>query len=155
MVGTELIPKLHAMHLQEPAMQAQTGIDPAMVGYIARASAAYRLSVYSRYLDESELEQLRAIYRNNQQAWPPLIALVRRLMQQGVAPSDPEAQTAAQTWLGLTSPFFTDGPATRAKMRRAAEEVPDLLNNTGIDRAMIQFLRTAAGLENGETALGK
>lgn len=141
-----LLVKSAQMMMQEPNMQAQTGIDPTMMSYIALALAEKRLQIYARYLDQAEMQRMRSSYGKNGPAWLPLITQVRALMQAGVAPDSSEAQAAAQQWETLTRAFAGENPSTRQKLRMAYEQEPALLTRTGVDQALLEFVR-AAGTE--------
>ncbi|HEY9104538.1 MerR family transcriptional regulator [Chitinimonas sp.] len=136
-----LLPKLHTMYQQEAKLQADTGIDPAMLAYIGQAMAQSRLAIYARYLDEDEMVRLRANYGRNMQAWPALVANVRRLMQAGTPPEQTEARALAREWYELTAQFAGHDPRTREKLRQAMEQEPALLEGSGIDLAMLDYLR--------------
>lgn len=139
----DLLVKSAQMMLQETSIQTQTGIAPAMMAYIARALAERRLEIYARYLDQTEMTRMRSSYGKNGPAWLPLIAQVRALMQAGAAPESAAAQAAAQEWEGLTREFAGDDPRTREKLRTAFEQEPKLLARTGIDQALLAFVRAA------------
>lgn len=136
-----LLPKLHTMYQQEAKLQTDTGIDPAMLAYIGQAMAQSRLAIYARYLDEEEMVRMRANYGRNMQAWPALVANVRKLMQAATPPEHAEAQALAREWYALTAQFAGDDPRTRDKLRQAMEKEPALLEGSGIDLAMLDYLR--------------
>ncbi|WP_374356492.1 MerR family transcriptional regulator, partial [Chitinimonas sp.] len=126
-----LLVKSAQMMRQESSMQAQTGIDPAMLNYITGALAAKRLAIYARYLDEAEMARMRQHYGKNPGGWLPLIAHVRQLMNEGISADSAEARAAAAKWEALTSEFAGTDPATRLKLRRALDEQPEVLMRTG------------------------
>jgi DNA-binding transcriptional MerR regulator len=136
-----LIPKMHAMYKHEPSIQAQTGIDVPMLQYVGQAAAKFRLTIYAKYLDDAEMARMSLHYGGNAAEWPPLIATIRTLMQAGIPVTAPEAREAVARWQALTSNFLGTDPATRAKTRTAMENEPELLNGTGIDLAMLDYVR--------------
>ncbi|GAB3255662.1 MerR family transcriptional regulator [Chitinimonas naiadis] len=138
-----LLPKLHTMYHREDNLQAQTGLNPALMAYIGRAQAVSRFAIYARYLDETEMIRFRANYGTNMSAWPALIAIVHRLMQAQVPSDHPDAKAAAAQWHSLTESFAGSDPRTREKMRTAMENEPALLEGTGINLAMLDYLRAA------------
>lgn len=146
LMGDSLIPKMHAMYKQEASIQAQTGIDLPMLQYVGQAAAQFRLTIYAKYLDEADMVRMRQHYGGDAAAWPPLIATVRALMQDGTPTTDPAARAAAERWQALASKFLGTDPATRAKARLAMENEPELLNGTGMDLAMLDYLRAAVSL---------
>lgn len=139
----DLLVKSAQMMLQETSIQTQTGIAPNMMAYIAQALAERRLEIYARYLDPAEMQRMRASYGKNGQAWLPLIAQVRALMQAGAAPESAAAQAAAQEWERLTQEFAGEDTRTREKLRNAFEQEPKLLARTGVDQALLAFVRAA------------
>lgn len=130
----------------EPRFHAQTGIDPAMLNYVTRCLAAKRLTIYAGYLDAEEMARMRAHYGRNPEGWLPLIGEVRAMLQAGVAPQSTQARAAAERWEILTREFAGNDPTTRSKLRRAFERHPSELARTGVDAAMLEYLR-AAGCE--------
>jgi hypothetical protein len=141
-----LIPKMHAMYKHEPSIQAQTGIDVAMLEYVGQAAAKFRLTIYAKYLEDAEMARMNLHYGRNAAEWPPLIATVRTLMQAGTPATDPAAIEAAVRWQSLASAFLGTDPVTRAKARKAMENEPELTNGTGIDLAMLDYIRAAAAV---------
>ena len=139
----DLMVKSAQMMLQEEGIQAQTGIDPAMMAYVSDALVASRLAHYAGYLDQAEMQRMREHYGKNAPAWLPLIARVRDLMKAGSGPASAEAQEAARQWEALTREFAGTDPATRDKLRTAREREPVLLARTGVDQALLEFMRAA------------
>jgi len=127
----------------ETRFHAQTGIDPAMLDFVTRALAAKRLTIYARYLDAEAMARMRAHYGRNPDGWLPLIAEVRAMMRAGIPPDSAEAGAAAERWEALTCEFAGSDPATRHKLRLAFEQHPDELTRTGVDSAMLEFIRAA------------
>ncbi|WP_179958099.1 hypothetical protein [Chitinimonas arctica] len=112
-----------------------------MMAYIGRAASQFRLSIYARYLDETEMARMRQHYGQNAVEWPPLISQVRGLMASGAAADSPSARELADRWNQLSRPFAGDDAATRQKLRLAMQEAPELLHGTGIDQAMLDYVR--------------
>jgi DNA-binding transcriptional MerR regulator len=138
-----LLIKSAQMMRQEESVRQQAGIDPAMLDFIVAAMAAKRLGVYARYLDEAEMQRMRAHYGKNPRGWLPLIAEVRQMLNDGADPHSEAARQAAVRWEALTREFAGEDPATRAKLRAAMDAEPAVLLRTGVDAAMLAFIREA------------
>ena len=138
-----LFAKLNAMHEQEPALQAATGITPALMQFVIAAAHAGKAALYRPYLDDAEFAFLRANIDKRASEWPPLIAQVRQAMDAGHAPDSAEVQALARHWFDLFRSFAGDNPATQAKVRQALMEEPRLTEGGMVDAAMRDFIRAA------------
>lgn len=138
-----LLAKSAQMMNQEQSVQSQTGIDPAMMAYIAEAVSEARLETYARYLNEEEMVRMRANYGKRGPEWLPLIAQMRAFMDAGTPPESEAVQVAAQQWELLTQRFAGTDPATREKIRHAMESEPNLLALTGMDLPLMRYVRSA------------
>ena len=138
-----LFAKLNAMHEREPALQAASGITPALMQFVLAAAHAGKTALYRPYLDDAEYAFLRANIGKRASEWPPLIARVRQAMQAGHAPDSPDAQALALQWFDLFRSFAGDDPATQAKVRRALAEEPGLTDGSMVDVDMRDFVRGA------------
>lgn len=138
-----LFAKLHAMHEQEPALQASTGISPALMQFVLAAAHESKTALYRPYLDDAEFAFLRANIGKRAGEWPPLIARVRQAMQAGLAPDSGEAQALARQWFDLFRSFAGDNPATQVKIRTALVEQPRLTDDGMVDAEMRDFIRAA------------
>lgn len=138
-----LFAKLNTMHEQEPALQAATGITPALMQFVLRAAQESKTALYRPYLDDAEFAFLRAHIGKRASEWPPLIARVRQAMNAGHAPDSPAAQALARHWFELFRSFAGDNPATQAKIRKALVEVPGLTDGSMVDAAMRDYVRAA------------
>lgn len=138
-----LFAKLNAMHEQEPALQASSGITPALMQFVLAAAHEGKTALYRPYLDDAEFAFLRANIGKRAGEWPPLIARVRQAMQAGQAPGSPEAQALALQWFDLFRSFAGDNPATQAKIRKALVEEPGLTDGSMVDVAMREFIKAA------------
>ena len=139
-----LLIKLDAMTRKEATVQAETGIDPALIDYISAAMAAVRLSLYAKYLEPDELRRLAQNRVQNAAKWPPLIGSVRKKMELGARSDDVEVKELARAWQALFDASISGGdPALQAKLRKAWVQEPELLRGSGIDPAMLDFMRRA------------
>ncbi|MFC5476329.1 MerR family transcriptional regulator [Paraherbaspirillum soli] len=139
----KLLVQLNAMHLNEPAMQAQTGISSEMADYVLAAFAESKLVVYQKYLSPAEFAYMRKHYGQRMKEWPPLIAEVRQEMALATAPDDPKMQRLAQRWLELFRAYAGDDPATHLKIRNALANEPSLLAGTWVTPEVTAFLGKA------------
>lgn len=138
-----LFAKLNTMHEQEPALQASTGITPALMQFVLAAAHEAKTALYRPYLDDAEYAFLRANIGKRAREWPPLIAKVRQAMTAGHAPDSAEAQALALQWFELFRSFAGDNPATQAKIRKAMVEEPGLTDGSMVDVSMRDFVRAA------------
>jgi DNA-binding transcriptional MerR regulator len=141
-----LFAKLNAMHEQEPALQASSGITPALMQYVLAAAHEGKTALYRPYLDDAEFAFLRANIGKRAGEWPPLIARVRQAMQADVAPGSPEGQALALQWFELFRSFAGENPATHAKIRKALMEEPGLTDGSMVDVSMRDFIK--AGMQS-------
>lgn len=141
------VSRLDAMHQQEPAMQEQTAITPALRAYIMQANSERRLAVYAKYLEPDELAFMAANINKHGAQWPALIAAVAKAIDSGVAPGSPEGQRLAFQWMALFRSYAGDDPQTHARIRQAHQQEPELDVGSFVTPAMIKFVRdgTAAG----------
>jgi len=146
LVDPALFAKLRLMHENEPGMQEQTGISPAMIAYVMQAFAESKLKVYQKYLSPAEFAFVRANYGKRMQEWPPLIVALRKQMDGGAAPGDPEPQRLAQVWMELFRSYAGDNPETQQKIRNAMMQEPSLSSGTWINEALLAYLRQALAI---------
>ena len=140
-----LFAKLNAMHEREPAVQAQTGITPALMQFVIDASHESKLALYSKYVTPEELAFMRANIGKRAAEWPPLIAQVRAAMDGGVAPGAPQAQALMRQWFALFRSFAGDDPATQQRVRDALTNEPGLTDDGMVDGAMREYIGAAMG----------
>lgn len=141
-----LLIKLDAMHRNEPALQAQSGIDEAVMEYIGQAMTETRMPIYAKYFDAHEVERLRHNFRQHMAEWPKLVGEVRGAMDSGLMPDHPDARVLGMRWQALSNATFcTDEPAMRDKFMQAVRSEPSLMLNTGIDQEMLDFIIAAKG----------
>lgn len=145
-----LLVKLNAMHQAEPALQVQTGITPALGEFVQRAYGAARLALYANYLTPEEITHMRTHAAHNARNWPPLIGEARCHMAAGTAPQDAQLQELARRWQAQFNLMAGNDPGTRARMRMANENEPQLLVGTFIDLDLLAYMRSAIdGLPQG------
>jgi DNA-binding transcriptional MerR regulator len=147
-----LFAKLNAMHEREPSVQDQTGITPALMGFVIAAAYEAKCAIYRRYLDDDEYAYLRANIGKRSAEWPGLVAQVRNAMDAGHAPDAPEVRPLAQHWFDLFRSYAGDNPATQMKLRQALENEPALTNGGWVDAPMRAFMRQAMAALRAQAA---
>ena len=138
-----LFAKLNAMHEQEPALAAATGITPALMQFVIASAQEARTALYRPYLSKEEFNFLRANIGKRADEWRPLIAKVYQAMQDGLAPDSAEAQALARHWFDLFRSYAGDKPETQLKIRQAMAEQPELSNGAMVDAPMRDYIRAA------------
>lgn len=138
-----LFAKLNTMHEQEPLLQDESGISPALMAFIAAANGASKLALYRPYLNDNEFAFLRANIGKRSAEWPPLIAQVQRAMDEGHAPDSAQVELLARHWFDLFRSFAGDNPDTQQKVRNALMNEPGLTDTGFVTPAMRDFIRAA------------
>lgn len=138
-----LLAKLNVMHVNEPAIQEQTGITLDMIAYIQQACAETKYAIYQKYLSPEELAHLRENYIESTGQFPALIGQMRQHLEDGTPSDDPELRLLVLRWLGLFRAFAGDDPATHEKIREAGAKEPELYEGTGIDLRLLAYVRSA------------
>lgn len=149
--------KLKHLHLEERKAQLLNGITPEMIEYMIHAFANARAAILAKYLSSGELETVRGRQAAHVPEWPPLVAEVRRQMEQGSSPDDPAVQALARRWRSLFRESYSgDDLELEDRIHSAFRREPDLLVSIGMDglliafveKAMMQLNRTEAGEED-------
>jgi methyltransferase (TIGR00027 family) len=136
--------KLQLIHREGQQAQLLKGITPEMIDYITHSFANARAAIFARYLSPGELEIMRSRQAAHASEWPPLIAELRRQMEQGATPDDPAVQALARRWESLFREAYSgDDPELEGKIRSAFQTEPDLLLSVGMDARLIAFVQRA------------
>jgi methyltransferase (TIGR00027 family) len=136
--------KLQLLHREERKAQLLKGITPEMIDYIAHAFANARIAIFAKYMTPGELERVRGRQAAHASEWPPLIAELRRRIEQGAAPGDPEVQALARRWESLFRESYSgDDAVVEGKIRSAFQNEPDLLLSVGMDPPLLAFVQRA------------
>lgn len=139
----EFLTRLNEMHLVEPQMREQTGIDDETITFITHSFGESKLAIWQRYLSPEEMAFTRAHYFDRMQEWPPLVTRVRQAVQEGLAPQSDEAQALATTWLGLFQSYAGTSPQTQQKFRLSMQQEPHLMKGTWVTPDLLQWLQQA------------
>jgi methyltransferase (TIGR00027 family) len=138
--------KLHLIHRQEQKAQLIKGITPEMIEYITHSFANARAAIFAKYLSPGELEIVRGRQAEHASEWPPLIAELRRQIDQAAVPGDPAVQALARQWESLFRAAYSgDDSELEGKVRSAFQNEPDLLISVGLDSSLIEFVQRAIG----------
>lgn len=138
-----LLLKVHSMS-SETEMQIQRGISPEMMLFLGEAMSALHHKIFAKYLSSEQLQRVNKNRQKNKEEWPPLISAVREKMQAGITPESDEVRPLAIKWKTLFDVSTTGGdPVIAEKMRIAYEREPLLIQGTGLDQDLLQFIRQA------------
>jgi len=139
-----LLFKLDAMTRRETSVQAQTGIDEHLLNYVMDCKQARRRALYAKYLTPEQLERVMLGMAKTGGQWPPLVAGMRRLFEEGAAPGSPAVRELAVQWKALFDVTHAgDDGSLKAKLRTAYAQEPELLRNTGLDLPLLSFVGQA------------
>jgi MerR family transcriptional regulator, thiopeptide resistance regulator len=139
----EFLMRLHAMNESEPAARTQSGITQALQAFVEESMVAARLAIFAHYLDAHEMERMRANYGKQMYAWPPLIADLRKAIDERLPANDPHVQQLASHWAELFQAYAGHDPATHARIREAYAREPDLRSGSAVDDTMLDYVRQA------------
>lgn len=139
-----LLLKVYSMSRNEIAMQVQRGITPLMTEYLVDAMGQLHRHIFTQYLSPEQMQQLDKNRQRHQDAWPPLIETLREKMNSGVSSTSDEVKPLARQWKTLYESSVTGGdPDITERLRLAYEREPLLIQGTGLDQALFQFIRQA------------
>ncbi|RAO77684.1 MerR family transcriptional regulator [Dyella jiangningensis] len=135
--------RLHAINEQEPQMRELSRISKALERFVEQAVISARLAIFARYLDEDEMQRVRANYGHQMYDWPALIVELRKVMAENRPADDPHVQVLAQRWMTLFRAYAGDDPSTHERIREAYAKEPDLRRGSAVDETLIAYLREA------------
>ncbi|MDR3446325.1 MULTISPECIES: MerR family transcriptional regulator [unclassified Dyella] len=138
----DFLVRLNRMHDNEPGSWDAQGVSLPMRRFIEEAFVEGRLAIYQRYLKPGEFAFMRQHYGATFNAWPPLLAALRKAMVDGVPPGDPQARELGKQWAALFRAYAGDDPATHERIREAHAKEPDLTDSSWSDEALIGYVRT-------------
>lgn len=139
--------KLKAMHESEPRAQAIVGIDRAVLGWIGHALAHARAALFARHLtpaQNAEVLRRQLAGMAHMDAWPQLVAQVRRQMSAGTAPETRAVRALAARWQRLfRDSHCGDDSALEAAVRHAYAQEPRLRIGVGVDETLLRYVERA------------
>lgn len=139
----DFLTRLNEMHLLEPQMREQTGIDEAIIEFITRSFAESKLAIWQRYLTAEEMAFTRTHYFDRMMEWPPLVARLHQASADKLDPASGEAQALAENWLELFQSYAGTSPQTQQKFRQAMQQEPHLMKGTWMTADVLQWLQQA------------
>ncbi len=139
----DFLTRLNEMHVLEPQMRQQTGIDEKIIDYITRSFAESKLAIWQRYLSPEEMAFSRAHYFDRLMEWPPLVARLHKATAAALDPNSDEAQALAENWLTLFQSYAGTSPHTQQKFRLAMQEEPHLMKGTWMTPEVLGWLQGA------------
>jgi DNA-binding transcriptional MerR regulator len=139
----DIMQRLDNMWANEESVRAQTGITPAMRGYIAAANAESKLAIYSKHMLPHEIATMRKHFQCRAREWPELIGAVREQMAINPSPTTPAARELAHRWFELFTDMVGTDPDARLRFRRAHEQEPALNAGRLMTDELLEYLRRA------------
>lgn len=138
-----LIHKIDGLLRSEAEVRVLTGIDDALLDYLTRATAEYRLSLYADDVPAAALAVVRPRFHAHYLAWPALFAEARELHERGTDPLDPAALDLAARWIDLFVAVWGTDPALHQQIHAAHARAPELFNGLGMPEGGMQMVRTS------------
>jgi DNA-binding transcriptional MerR regulator len=139
----DFLTRLNEMHMVEPQMREQTGIDEAVIDYITHAFAESKFAIWQRYLSEEEMAFTRAHYFERMMEWPPLVARLHQATANRLDPQSDEALRLVENWLELFQSYAGKDPQTQQKFRLAMQQEPRLMEGTWMTPDVLHWLQGA------------
>jgi DNA-binding transcriptional MerR regulator len=137
----DLMERWGEMYRHEPSAQGRNQAPAGDMIAFVEAGVELRMSLLSKYLEPGDL---RALGRVPLQEWEALEAQVLALLEDGVAPSSPQALAAARTWHGLLDRLAGGNQWLRGKLARAWAAEPLLQAGSALSAPVRAFLAQAA-----------
>jgi DNA-binding transcriptional MerR regulator len=141
MPDSRLLNNFSTMHKNEASLQAFTGIDPAMMDYVTRASIEVRYSIYRRHLSEEECRFFRDSFRKNAQVWIETFAALRQHLENARAPNDPAVQKTLMQWQAMNMDAWGHQVDVLKKVRMVHMQEPELSSGGGLTPELLAFAR--------------
>ena len=101
------------------------------------------MAIYARYLNEEEMQRLRATSHKPSAESTALYLKLQRQMENKVPPDDPVSQALAREWQLLIRDRIGDSPDLQARIDLAHDNEPELLKGTWVSRQMVTYIRQA------------
>jgi DNA-binding transcriptional MerR regulator len=135
-----LIHKFDLIHRKEEEAHLLTGVDAAMLDYMTRVTAEFRLSLYARHVDGAAIDRVRERFHRHYLDWPPLFAEARELHESGAAADSPAVLDFAARWVALFRAIWGDDPRLRLQVREANAREPDIMAGSGMEPAILELI---------------
>lgn len=138
-----LLHKVHLLHRDQADVRDMTGIDAALLEYIVRATAEYRLSLYARHIGAEAMARVREPFLRHYDEWPGLFARARELQESGAQAHSPPVLELARQWQALFVSIWGEDPALHRQVVQANQLEPALMGDIGIDADTVKLVRAA------------
>jgi DNA-binding transcriptional MerR regulator len=117
--------------------------------YLGAAFMARKMSLYAKYLNQNEMQQLRATSGQHSSVESTTLYLnLQRQMENGVPPEDPASQALARAWQQLVRERVGDSPGLQTRIDLAHDKEPELLKGTWVNEATVAYIRKAVAACN-------
>lgn len=144
-----VLKKIVAMHEQEPAIQAMSGVDQEVMDYLNQSAIEIRYQFYRSFLTEEECQYMRPAFLRNADRWLALFADLKVLIDQGVAPSDPRVQLKLVDWRQMFFEAWGNDMDVIQKIRLHHQKEPPITLGGGLTQEVLDYALT--GLRHMET----
>lgn len=142
--NASLMLKMHAMTQDEIQLKLSQQLTPPMIAFLIGAMSALHQDIFANYLTPEQMQILKENRRKHPVDWPPLIAKLRSFMERGIAATDPSVIELAMEWQKLFESSVSGGDSDiHARLRLAYEQEPWLIKGTGLDQALLNYIRRA------------
>jgi len=112
-----------------------------MIAFVQQAYVETKYVIYQKYLSPQEMAFLRENYISGTSNFPALIAELFQHLEDGTAANDPCMRPLALRWQQMVRAYAGDDPQTQVKLREAMAEHPELLEGSGIDLRLLEYVR--------------
>ncbi len=130
--------------LRELQSKLKRNIEPDLHKWLATLEM---MAIYDRYFSSDDLKTMRAMkeqFREDSDSlWPPLIAELRALMAQGIAPESGAAQELAGRWMALMQKTMGGDARLILKLDAMHRNEPTVQTQTGVDGELIDYVSRA------------
>ncbi len=126
------------------SLPACVDITPEMSAWINESFFNARLTLFAKYLEPAELDEVQRRQVAHAGEWPSLIAGMRRQCEAGARVSDPTVQALALRWQELfRASYCGENQELEHRVRMAYLNEPDLMIGSGTDLSLNVFVQKA------------
>ena len=119
------------------------GGQPELDDWLASLSM---MSTFEQYFDAAELKLIFQQWKRSQAEWPPVLASIRDAMQRGMPPDSIDVQPLARRWMDVSARWMNGDIALLNRWGSMLLEQPGLPLPSGMDRALLDYIRQAVQL---------
>jgi DNA-binding transcriptional MerR regulator len=135
-----LMVRANAMAARE---QDAIGLPAPVMEYVFAAAGALREATWRKHVRPEVVERMRRHHAARGHEWHPLIERVHAQSKADPEAAAPASRALAGEWLALFRDMVGTDPADIEAFRRATMQEPVLRMGSGIDNAMLDWLRRA------------